>query len=230
MLPLLGGLDRAVVIDAGACVGAWSRAWLGVFAARTERLYLFEPQREARIHLDGADLFSAAERGRMEIVPKALARHTGLRDFYADEPGSSLASLYSTCGSGWGFMPNTVSSVEAIALDDFARLRGLSRIDVMKLDVEGAEYEILQGATSLLEAQKIGVVLFEFGAPHVHSRTFFRDIWQLLLAAGYRIARISAGNCLEYLPEYSYDLERFDLVQMFVGYPRSYGVTADRYA
>jgi hypothetical protein len=41
-------------------------------------------------------------------------------------------------------------TVDAVTLDDYVRERGLSRVDVVKIDVEGHELAVLKGAVATL--------------------------------------------------------------------------------
>ncbi len=46
--------------------------------------------------------------------------------------------------------PVTEISVESMTLDEYADLRGLTRVDLIKLDVEGGEMDVLGGASNVL--------------------------------------------------------------------------------
>jgi hypothetical protein len=50
----------------------------------------------------------------------------------------------------------------------------------MKLDVEGHELAVFEGAAALLQQDAISVVQFEFGGCNIHSRTYFQDFFDLL--------------------------------------------------
>lgn len=46
-------------------------------------------------------------------------------------------------------------------LDDFVKERGLRNVDFLKMDVEGAELSVLQGASGLLNSSQRPVILAE---------------------------------------------------------------------
>jgi len=52
-------------------------------------------------------------------------------------------------------------SISVVALDDYARERGIEQIDVLKLDIEGHEGRALQGSRRLLAERRIGAVIVE---------------------------------------------------------------------
>ena len=76
-------------------------------------------------------------------------------------------------------------------LDAFASRRGLRHIDLLKIDVEGHEYDVLRGAEKLLAARQIGIVQFEFGGCNLDTRTSFRDFYSLMTEYGFCLYVIS---------------------------------------
>lgn len=216
-------LQDGVILDVGANTGAWTKAWLSMLGERTAQCHLFEPQAEARLYTDGLDLFDATERAKITCHRVALGAACGNRRLYTDLAGSALASLYKRDISGWPFHLGLEEEVQVTRLDPFCAAQGLSRIDLLKVDVEGAELEVLQGAEGLLAAGAISSILFEFGSPNVHSGVFFLAIWKLLNAHDYAIFSLceKGEGGISLISDYSYELEKFDTVQMFFAQRRS---------
>lgn len=52
-------------------------------------------------------------------------------------------------------------AINSTALDDFARQKQLSKIDILKIDTEGYEPLVFRGAKTLLEQQRIRLFIFE---------------------------------------------------------------------
>ena len=61
--------------------------------------------------------------------------------------------------------------------DDYVAASGIEEISFLKLDVEGAEMDVLQGFHNSFTAGKIRVVQFEHCELHVLSRHFLVDFW-----------------------------------------------------
>jgi FkbM family methyltransferase len=80
----------------------------------------------------------------------------------------------------------------------------LERIDVLKIDVEGADLAVLRGFRDSLEAGRIRVVQFEYGYASVLARTFLLDFFELLEPYGYVIGEVHGGG----VEPLSYRLER----------------------
>ena len=51
--------------------------------------------------------------------------------------------------------------VQTSSLDDFIRSQGFARVDVMKVDVEGAELLVFRGARELLSREDAPLILYE---------------------------------------------------------------------
>lgn len=60
--------------------------------------------------------------------------------------------------------------VELTTVDDFCRRENIAQIDLLKIDVEGAELQVLAGAAGLLRAQRIRGVFAEVGFQDADTR------------------------------------------------------------
>lgn len=84
--------------------------------------------------------------------------------------------------------------VPARTLDAIAREAGLGRIDLLKLDTQGAEVNILRGAQALLAAGAIDAIYTEFFVvPHYEGAPLLPEIWQALAAHGYTMLDFFKG-------------------------------------
>ncbi|NCO12227.1 MAG: FkbM family methyltransferase [Candidatus Pacebacteria bacterium CG_4_10_14_3_um_filter_34_15] len=70
--------------------------------------------------------------------------------------------------------------VQKMTLDSFALQQKLAKIDFLKIDTEGHEFQVLQGAKQLLADKKIDIIQFEFNEMNVISGSFLRDFMQIL--------------------------------------------------
>lgn len=85
---------------------------------------------------------------------------------------------------------------KATSLDAFLD-RKVKRVDFLKIDVEGAEFAVLQGARSLLSRQKIGLVLFEFGSKNELYGSTFKTIHTFLSKYGYSVYQFHGQNLVK---------------------------------
>ena len=81
----------------------------------------------------------------------------------------------------------TETSVTSMRLDDLLESLGVARVDVLKIDVEGFEGRVLEGAEKLLRSARPPDVLFEFYDWAERAAGVPGDAQRLLLDAGYRL-------------------------------------------
>jgi FkbM family methyltransferase len=94
-------------------------------------------------------------------------------------------------GAGGGAPQPGTFEAEATTLDALAEACGIRRISLLKVDVEGYEAAVLEGACGLLAAQAIDMLYIEAGMnPEGTQQTYFRVIEDALNAHGYRIFRV----------------------------------------
>jgi FkbM family methyltransferase len=214
MTTALRGLERPVIIDGGANWGAWTRAVNAALDAPRARYFLIEPQsacQEVIRNLPVKDL---------TIVQAALGAVAGAGVISARLPGFPAASLYQRRDRHFGDMGAHQEQVTITTVDDLVAQYEIDRIDLLKLDVEGAELAALQGAVTSLDKELIRSVAFEFGEPHLYSRVFFRDFWDLLHPRGFVLSRVLPGGRLRTVDHYREDLEHFEGVSNYLATTR----------
>ncbi len=97
---------------------------------------------------------------KFRIHNKAVAASEGKRMFYSPKPGSCGNSLYNE-HHAFKFNPEQPQNFEVETVSLATILKGIEKIDLVKMDVEGAELEILE-ATSIEDLRKIKQLSIEF--------------------------------------------------------------------
>lgn len=96
--------------------------------------------------------------------------------------------------------------VEIITIDEYAKENHINRIDFLKIDTEGYEFNVLIGAHNMIYENKIGVIQFEFNEMNVLARVFMKDFFDKLKA--YNFYRVIKGGLIK-LNTYGSELEVF---------------------
>jgi FkbM family methyltransferase len=87
------------------------------------------------------------------------------------------------------------------ALDVYARQQKLSRIDFLKIDVEGAEDLVVEGAKDLLSRGAVGCIMFELNAICMsRNGRSPAALLELLRSAGYHLSVIDSGARFHRVP------------------------------
>ncbi|GAB3323315.1 FkbM family methyltransferase [Larkinella ripae] len=196
-----------VVFDVGANVGSYAQLLLKTFGNRAT-IHCFEPSRRTY-----QTLTENVVAPTVFNHPFGLSSKAGQLSLYADAEQSGMMSVYSRDLQHLNipFEPMEVATFSTV--DEFCNEQSISQIDLLKIDVEGHEFSVLEGATRFLHEHRIRFIQFEFGGTNIDSRTFFRDFWKLL-HNDFILYRI-VGNGLRRIDEYSELLEIFVAVNYF---------------
>ena len=175
----------AVAVDVGANVG-WHTLLMAHRVGPTGQVLAVEANPSVRRRL--ADNLGINRMTQVEIVPYALAERAGQVTFFAP-PGDDADS-----GNGH-VVPATqvtadremLKTVETRTLDAVVEAAGLSRLNVIKIDVEGYEWPVLQGARGTL-ARFRPHVFFEYVAEYAgRGGATPEDLMDYFTTRGYRL-------------------------------------------
>ncbi len=193
-----------VILDVGANRGDWSRALLAKRGASPLRLIAFEPSPEHETTL------AAIGDPRFEYQMKAVSSTVGEATLHFDAPGSVNASLVKRDLDHINIPFDGSQTVPTTTIDAIVDGAGLERIDFVKIDVEGHELAVLEGAAQSLSHGLIRALSFEFGGGNVDTRTFLRDFWTLLTGYGFDIHLSTPWFGLVKINRYHSSLESFE--------------------
>ena len=85
--------------------------------------------------------------------------------------------------------PGRRIAVRSTTIDEFCSEQKFERIDILKIDTEGFEFEVLKGARNLLYGRKINFVYMEFNSVHPQAgmtQAALAPIDEFLFSLGYR--------------------------------------------
>jgi FkbM family methyltransferase len=129
-----------VIVDAGANIGYYSllfARWLQGSGA----VHAFEPFPDtARRFLRNLELNPELQR-TVRLHELALSNRSGMVGMAEPDSANCGCNYISQTSSG---------GIRAITLDEFVKEHGLTRLDLLKIDVEGAEVSLLRGAEETL--------------------------------------------------------------------------------
>jgi FkbM family methyltransferase len=147
------GFVPGVIYDIGAYRGGWTRLAAEVFARA--QFVLFEANRDHAGEL--------AATGRRHLIAALGAADGGTRAFHVPREGDVTgASLYVENTAHYGQANLQVREVETVRLDTLIARETLPAPDLIKIDVQGAELEVLAGAGEALGAAGALIVEVSF--------------------------------------------------------------------
>jgi FkbM family methyltransferase len=137
------------LIDVGANMGYFSLLWAGLNPSATVVAFEASPR---NVSLLQNNVKQNHFEDRITVIPKAAGDHAGTINFDAGPVGQTGWGGIST-----GALANHIP-VPMVRLDE--QLPGM-RINVLKIDVEGADTLVLFGCERLLEGKNIQIIYFE---------------------------------------------------------------------
>ena len=200
-----------VIFDIGACDGYTSKVFNGLFPG--SRIYAFEPFPDSFALLKA----TADSIKNVSAHQYALSNHVGHTSFFVNKSKATNSLLPAKNTNS--FIDDHVVfenkiSVETTTLDNFVEEHHINVIDILKLDVQGGELMVLEGAKNLLSQHRAKIIYSEiwfiegykgqplyhdiatylhqfgylpFGVYHIHYREDGHQLW---------------GDALFYLPNH----------------------------
>ena len=161
----------SVVIDVGANLGEWTVPFARAVGP-TGRVVAVEPAPRSAAALASTLAVNALRQA--EIVRCAIGDHDGTADFAVPVVTSARTDT-GTARIGPASTGYDALRVPLRRLDSLAAERNLARLDLVKIDVEGHERRVLDGAASILDRFR-PVLVIETGheadgdRPAIHAR------------------------------------------------------------
>lgn len=197
-----------ILFDVGANVGNYTQHLLGHFEDRTQ-IFSFEPSKLTFEKLQ--ERFK--DLSQVHCFQLGMGEKEAHLTLYSNEALSGFASVYEREIGHHHTMMQMQEEIYMQSLDNFCASHQIEKIDLLKLDVEGHEIAVLNGAEKMLKAKKIKYIQFEFGGCNIDSRTYFRDFWNMLHTDFnmYRVVR----DGLQPIHQYNEKLEIFAYANFF---------------
>lgn len=146
----LSGIDQPIIVDIGANIGAFS-----IYAYRLNKhskpiIYAFEP------HPDNIKL------------TEANLKRNGLSDYHLLQKaiaGKDGIALFDVSGAFDSFKLSAKADktieVQTVKLSTFCANQNIKRIDLLKMDIEGGEYDVIENDIDFIK-DKVATLLVEY--------------------------------------------------------------------
>lgn len=181
--------DKAITIfDVGANHGETAMEYLQNFPKST--VYAFEPLPNLYDYLD------SRFRNNQQVKPQkiALSDSNGEAVFHVNgsqDTSSLLASKsLDSLPQSYAEVLKTTSqiTVKTQTIDNFCQANKISHIDILKLDVQGAELKVLEGAKEMLQTGNIKLIYTEvIFLPTYEQQVVFNDLVAFMQKNRYKL-------------------------------------------
>lgn len=181
--------DCKIFFDVGANKGEWTNFIVESKKTDPFKCYLFEP---------GLAAFSVLQnRFKNDIVELsniAISNSFGTLDFYEEENAGEMSSAI----KGWANNKTQVTKVPCSTIDQEITERGIEFLDFLKIDVEGFDLKVIEGALNSLREKKIGIIQFEYGEGWLKVGVSLSGAYQIFAANDYDIYLITQKGLVNY--------------------------------
>lgn len=174
-----------IVFDVGANSGAFTNEVLSLQEkySNSVHVFAFEP-----LHELNKKLITDFKGKPVTVINVGLGSKKERLPFFQNKI-STLSSLYDTSvlydnAEQEGYLLADISTIDSIMTE-----YKISFIHYLKIDVEGHEVNVLEGAANAIQNGAIAFIQFEFGKAAILSKTYMRDFFNML-SPRYEIFRI----------------------------------------
>ncbi len=208
--------SRYVVFDVGANAGQFLSLMEPLFGGAVPcTVHSFEPGDHS------FNLLKARYEGHSNVVLNHLGvgKESGTSELFYDQPGSPFASMTDRDINYLGVNFKHRETITLTTIDEYCAKHAIDHIDLLKVDVEGHELSVLQGAQRMLHEKRIKALTFEFGGGSICTRSFVRDFFRFLEPYGMQFYRVTPSGYVHPIAKYSEFLEKFAVTNFLVTQP-----------
>ena len=185
---IFAGKQVHTIFDIGARYGQISIAYRKWFS--NAKVFAFEPLEDSFTRLKK----NTSHDPNIIVSNYAVSDHNGEELLFITKfnPTSSILDPVKT-NTFLDALITTVdtASVKCTTIDDFAEKEGISEIDILKMDIQGAELKAIEGASGLLKKESIKMIYTEVLFMDMYkNQPFFHDISAALAGYGFQLYNI----------------------------------------
>jgi FkbM family methyltransferase len=178
-------------IDIGCNAGDFTKSICGEY--KIEKALLIEPVPKLIPVLEA----NFPNRNVFKIINAAVSDSNGETRFFINEEFDSISSLLKIHNEKdelkrLKIKEPTAIKVKTFTLDHIFEDQQLQGIDLLKIDVQGAEHLVLKGGIEALKKTKLVYTEFSFKPLYDQSSVFF-DLYKIFYDHGFILASISPG-------------------------------------
>jgi FkbM family methyltransferase len=191
---LVGQKDEVVIFDVGAHHGQTALKYNSLF--KNCQIYAFEPFIDSfNILKDNVSIYK-----NVKAFNLALSKDIGQVAFNLNSSSGTNSILPTSIEAATTWDKNVLETAETIqvnstTLDDFIAKKNISQIDILKLDTQGSEYLVIEGAIEYIKKGKIKLIYMEIILmPTYVGQKHFDEILKLLRTNNFTLFGIYNNN------------------------------------
>ncbi len=172
--------DQPLIFDIGANVGQTINRFRSVFPK--SKVYSFEPSPSTYETLK----VNASNHENVYLYNCAMGSSLRQMTFF-ENTHSEMSSFLQLSEFGWGTVTKE-TLVDVNTVDQFCSDNSIDRIDILKSDTQGFDFEVFKGAEGTIRLNKIGLIYFEVTFSEMYKNLpSFGEIYNFLINHNFRL-------------------------------------------
>lgn len=204
---LKGFLDKGIVFDVGANRGHWACMFSNIFPKIS--IYSFEPSPST---FKNFLVPATSSVSTIKAFNKGLGSTSGTLPFKEYIEGDTLSSF--VVDANFHSHESYFTYVDVVSGDEFCLANKISTIDFLKIDVEGFEFEVLDGFKDMISKKAIQIIQFEYGYTNADAGHTLKDFFSFLSSKGYIVGPLKPYGVI--FMDFDYALNNFNSGPNFV--------------
>ncbi len=177
----ISSINPQIIIDGGANVGKYSQIIYNYI--KNCKIYAFEPvEKTFNILSDNVKNIDTIILLKIGLFNKNC---TKIINIYKQHSHSSIFDLEEQNQKSIDKI-----SIELIKGDDFMKENNIKYIDFLKLDLEGADFDALEGFEENIKNKKIRLIQFEYGYISITTKKLLIDFYKFFAKHDYIVGKI----------------------------------------
>jgi FkbM family methyltransferase len=183
---LISDTGKPIIFDLGANKGQSALKYAQTFSK--SKIYSFEPYLESYNIL----ISKTAEYKNITAFQYAVSNRNTLVKLHVNKKKTTNSLLEPSAeGKYWANKPTYMNTIEtkevcAFKLDTFCKKNNIEKIDILKMDVQGAELLALKGAAGLLKKGAIKIIFTEVSfVKYYEGGVLFNTLYEKLSSLGF---------------------------------------------
>ncbi|MEA5532940.1 FkbM family methyltransferase [Crocosphaera sp. XPORK-15E] len=170
-------------VDVGANVGDWTSILLK-YSDSPKKGILYEPSPTVFMTLKQ----KLSNHQGLSFRQVAVGEDEGRATLHENPKSTNVSSLISPRGS------TEQTEVDIVSLDKDLLNFNIEKIDFLKIDTEGYDFQVLKGAYEFLKRQAIGLIQFEYSHNWIPASSTLKAAMNYLESCGYEVLLLKSDG------------------------------------
>jgi len=163
---------KLIIFDVGCYRGIFTKTIFKLISKKKYKFYLFDINKKVKKYISNLLKLKNIYYNEIALSNKNGNAYYNFNRFF-ESAGSSLSNIVKN-DNKWNvsrklflkillFKPQGFIKykVPTITIDSFLKKNKIKSIDILKIDIEGSEYELLEGAKNTLKKNRVKIILVE---------------------------------------------------------------------